>query len=273
MPVSELDFLFITDLLQKKLGIQLEKDKSYLVESRLIKVAQRAGFTSLEQLILLLRANNPPQLILDETLEAMTTNETYFFRDAGSFDILNEKVLPELIGSRRDVKTLNIWSAACSTGQEAYSIAITIKEAFPFLADWNIQITGTDVAEKVVNRARDGIFNQTEIARGISPKMLLKYFTRTGEDWRLREDIRKMVTFRTMNLISDWPYMPNMDIVFLRNVLIYFDEKSRKAIFSRMHNLLRSDGYLFLGAAETTFNLSDLFARIDWERAGCFRPL
>lgn len=273
MAVTDSDFLFISDLLYDRLGIRLEKEKGYLVESRLSKVAENAGLKSLAQLILLLKSVHPPEEIVNETLEAMTTNETYFFRDIVPFEALREKVIPSLIAGNRNGKSIHIWSAACSTGQEAYSIALTLRDAFPHLSDWNIRITGTDVASKVVNRAREGVFTQTEIGRGISPSMLGKYFVRQDENWRIRDEVRKMVHFSCMNLKREWPHMPKMDVIFLRNVLIYMDNASRKSIFGRAHRLLQPGGYLFLGAAETTFNISNLFERLDWKQAGCFRPL
>jgi chemotaxis protein methyltransferase CheR len=273
MAVNELDFLFISNLLYERLGIRLEKEKGYLVESRLAKVAERAGVGGLGQLILLLKANHPPEGVVNDTLEAMTTNETFFFRDTAPFEVLKEKVLPAIIAKKRNEKAIHIWSAACSTGQEAYSIALTLRESFPHLSDWNVRITGTDVATKVLARAKEGIFNQSEINRGIGPALLAKYFSRSGENWKIREDIRDMVQFRALNLKNEWPSMPKMDVIFLRNVLIYMDNDSRKAIFGRAHKLLQSHGYLFLGAAETTFNISDLFKRADWKSAGCFQPV
>ncbi len=273
MAVSESDFLFISNLLYERLGIRLEKEKGYLVESRLAKVAERAGVGDLGRLVLLLKTKHPPEEVINDTLEAMTTNETFFFRDTAPFEALKEKVLPVLIAKKKSEKAIHIWSAACSTGQEAYSIALTLREAFPHLSDWNIRITGTDVAGKVVAKAKEGVFNQSEINRGISPPMLAKYFTRSDENWKLRDEIRNMVQFRTMNLKNDWPSMARMDIIFLRNVLIYMDNESRKTIFGRAHRLLQSHGFLFLGAAETTFNISDLFKRADWKGAGCFQPL
>jgi chemotaxis protein methyltransferase CheR len=273
MAITDLEFLFVSNLLYERLGIRLEKEKGYLVESRLAKVAERAGVSDLGKLILLLRADHPPEGVVNDTLEAMTTNETFFFRDTAPFEVLKEKVLPGLIAKKRNEKAINIWSAACSTGQEAYSIALTLRESFPHLAGWTIKITGTDVATKVLAKAKEGIFNQSEINRGISPPMLAKYFVRCEENWRIRDDIRSMVQFRNMNLKNDWPAMPKMDVIFLRNVLIYMDNDSRKAIFTRAHRLLQPHGYLFLGAAETTFNISDLFKRMDWKSSGCFQPV
>ncbi|HKP98367.1 MAG TPA: protein-glutamate O-methyltransferase CheR [Fibrobacteria bacterium] len=273
MAVSESDFLFISGLLYDRLGFRLEKEKAYLVESRLAKVVESAGVADLGRLILLLKTGRPPEAIVSETLEAMTTNETFFFRDIVPFDVLREKVLPDIIAKKRGEKTLAIWSAACSTGQEAYSIAMTLRESFPHLSNWNVRIIGTDVATKVMAKAQEGIFNQTEMNRGVSPQMLAKYFTRHGGDWKIKDEIRKMVSFRPLNLIQPWPLLPRMDVIFLRNVLIYMENDSRKSILDRAHRQLERGGYMFLGAAETTFNLSDHFTRMDWKSSGCFQSL
>ncbi len=273
MAVSEFDFQFVSVLLKKRLGIQLEKDKAYLVESRLSRVAEKSGMGSLAQLFTQLKSLRPPEALVNEVLEAMTTNETYFFRDSSSFDALRDKVFPELLGKNKNQKSLNVWSAACSTGQEPYSIAITLRECLPQQGDWNIRILGTDVATQVLQRARDGVYNGAETARGLTPGQLSRYLVPEGETWKIRDEIRKMVSFQPLNLNSDWPYLAKMDVIFLRNVLIYMDDANRKAIFSRIHQLLNKDGYLFLGAAETTYSISDLFRRVEWEKAGCFRPL
>jgi chemotaxis protein methyltransferase CheR len=273
MAVSEADFLFISNLLYDRLGFRLEKEKGYLVESRLAKVAERAGLGGLPQLFLLLKSARPPEAVLNDTLEAMTTNETFFFRDTAPFDVLKENVLPAIVARKRNEKSINIWSAACSTGQEAFSIAMTLRESFPHLSGWNVRIFATDVAAKVLAKAQEGVFNQTEMNRGITPQMLVKYFVRHDGGWMIRDEIRKMVSFRPMNLIHPWPLLPKMDVVFLRNVLIYMDNDSRKSILARTHKQLEPGGYLFLGAAESTYSLSDLFTRMEWKSSGCFQSL
>ncbi len=273
MAVTEADFLFISNLLYDRLGIRLEKEKEYLVEARLAKVAERAGVGDLEKLVLLLKSGRPPEAVLNDTLEAMTTNETFFFRDTAPFDALKENVLPVIVAKKRNEKSINIWSAACSTGQEAFSIAMTLRESFPHLSSWNIRIFATDVAAKVLAKAQEGIFNQTEMNRGVTPQLLAKYFVRQDGKWAIRDEIRKMVSFRPLNLIHPWPLLPKMDIVFLRNVLIYMDNDSRKDILARAHKQLEPGGYLFLGAAESTYNLSEMFTRMDWKSSGCFQSV
>jgi len=269
-PLAEADLQFMIDLLAMRLGTRLEKDKEYLIKSRLEKIAEKEGKTDVGQLISYLRLH-PHSQAAHDAVEAMTTNETYFFRDATPFVVLKEKVFPFFQDNRSKNKSLNIWSAASSTGQEAYSIAITIREWFPQFRDWNIQIIGTDVNAKVVARAREGVYSFTEISRGLTPEMLKKYFLKEKDEWRVSDDIRKMVKLWPMNLCQDWHALPKMEIIFLRNVLIYMDDENKKSILSRMHKTLQPDGFLFLGAAETTFNLSNLFQRMDIPMSGCFK--
>jgi chemotaxis protein methyltransferase CheR len=270
--ISAADFEYVAGLVRQRLGIRLEPDKGYLVESRFGRICERMGLRSVGELVDRLRGGAPESLMA-EAMEAMTTNETYFFRDGTPFEVLRDKVLPRLLEAKRGERSLNIWSAACATGQEPYSIAITLKEGFPQLADWNVQIFASDVAKAVLEKAGAGLFTQAEANRGLAPELLRRYFASEGQAWRLREEIRRMVKFWPVNLSREWPVLPRMDIIFLRNVLIYMDEASKRSIMTRAHGLLRPDGFLFLGAAESTFNLADLFRRTEWEVSGCFRPV
>jgi chemotaxis protein methyltransferase CheR len=270
--ISAADFEYVAGLVRQRLGIRLEPDKGYLVESRFGRICERMGLRSVGELVDRLRGGAPESLMA-EAMEAMTTNETYFFRDGTPFEVLRDKVLPRLLEAKRGERSLNIWSAACATGQEPYSIAITLKEGFPQLADWNVQIFASDVAKAVLEKAGAGLFTQAEANRGLAPELLRRYFAPEGQAWRLREEIRRMVKFWPVNLSREWPVLPRMDIIFLRNVLIYMDEASKRSIMTRAHGLLRPDGFLFLGAAESTFNLADLFRRTEWEVSGCFRPV
>ena len=272
MGISAADFEYVAGLVRQRLGIRLEPDKGYLVESRFGRICERMGLRSVGELVDRLRGGAPESLMA-EAMEAMTTNETYFFRDGTPFEVLRDKVLPRLLEAKRGERSLNIWSAACATGQEPYSIAITLKEGFPQLADWNVQIFASDVAKAVLEKAGAGLFTQAEANRGLAPELLRRYFASEGQAWRLREEIRRMVKFWPVNLSREWPVLPRMDIIFLRNVLIYMDEASKRSIMTRAHGLLRPDGFLFLGAAESTFNLADLFRRTEWEVSGCFRPV
>jgi len=270
--ISQADFDFVAALVHRRLGIRLEPDKGYLVESRFRRIYERLGLRTVGEFVDRLRTGSPDAL-LTEAMESLTTNETYFFRDGTPFDVLRDKVMPRVMETKRQERSLNIWSAACATGQEPYSIAMTLREGFPQLSDWNVQIFATDVAGSVLDKARAGLFTQSEANRGLTPAMLQKYFSREEQAWRLREDIRRSVKFWPVNLCLEWPVFPRMDVIFLRNVLIYMDEAAKRSIFARVHKLLRPDGFLFLGAAESTFNLGDFFRRCEWEVSGCFRPV
>lgn len=272
MALSDPDLAYVSELVHKRTGIRLEKDKGYLVEARFARVYERLGIRSVGEFVAFLR-QGAPEAVVAEAVEAMTTNETYFFRDIAPFEALREKALPALLAVKKGDHTLNIWSAACATGQEPYSIALTLRESFPHLADWNVQIFATDIANSVLDRARAGLYGQVEVNRGLSPDLLRKYFSAEGQAWRLREDVRRMVRFWTLNLCQDWPVFPRMDVIFLRNVLIYLDDSAKRSILARVHKLLHPDGYLFLGAAESTFNLSDYFRRSEFDVSGCFRPI
>jgi chemotaxis protein methyltransferase CheR len=270
--ISQADFDFVAGLVHKRLGIRLEPDKGYLVESRFRRIYEPLGLRTIGEFVDRLR-KSPGETLLAEAMESLTTNETYFFRDGTPFEVLKDKVLPRLLEARRGERALNIWSAACATGQEPYSIAMAMRETFPELSDWNVQIFATDVAHTVLDKARSGLFTQAETNRGLTPGLLRRYFSAEGQGWRLSEDIRRMVKFWPVNLCQEWPVLPRMDVIFVRNVLIYMDDATKRSILARIHKLLRSDGFLFLGAAESTFNLGDLFRRTEWEVSGCFRPL
>lgn len=264
------DFDYIRELVRRGSAIVLEATKEYLVEARLGPLARKEGLGSLAELVARLRAeqNGPLQR---KVIDAMTTNETLFFRDVHPFEALRKTVLPELIAARGPSRHLRIWSAACSTGQEPYTIAMTLRESFPELAAWKLDIFATDLSGEVLAKARAGTYGQIEVNRGLPAKLMIKYFTKQGVDWQVNEDLRKMVDFREMNLAETWPMMQPYDVVFLRNVLIYFDVETKKSILGRVRRLLRPDGYLFLGAAETTMNLDDGFERVQIEKSGAYR--
>ncbi len=270
MPISAEDFNFIQDFIRQRSAIVIEPGKEYLVESRLLSVMRQEGFDSLATLVRTLRTRSFDGLH-KKVIEAMTTNETSWFRDFHPFESLKSKIMPELIRNRSVVRSLNIWCAACSSGQEPYSIAMLIRENFPTLASWKIHILATDLSTEMVGRARQGRFNQIEINRGLPAPLLIKYFTMHGPEWTIKDELRSMIDFRAFNLAEAWPLLPEMDIVFLRNVLIYFDVETKKAIFGKLRRLLRQDGYLFLGSAETTFNLDDNFERLQFDKSGCYR--
>jgi len=270
MALSTPEFDYIRKLVLDQSAIVLEEDKGYLVESRLSPLARREGLTSLSVLVEKLR-REPFNPLHRSAVEAMTTNETSFFRDFHPFEALRKSVLPELISKRDQSRELNIWCAACSAGQEPYTVAMVLREYFPGLANWNVRILATDLSLAVLARAREGRYSQLEVNRGLPAAFLVKYFQKQGCEWQLRDDIRGMVDFQVLNLATAWPPLPSMDLVMMRNVLIYFGIDTKKEIMGRVRRILRSDGYFFLGAAETTFNLDDSFERIQLERATCYR--
>lgn len=252
---------YVCSLVRQRSAIELDGAKSYLIEARLMPLAQRYGFPSPIEMIRSLQ-RLPKTGMQQELVEAMTTNETSFFRDGHPFEALRTTILPELIPVLASRRSLNIWSAACSSGQEAYSIAMTLREHFPELNTWNVQILGTDLSDEVLARARSGRFGQIEIGRGLSPALQDKYFRREGAQWELISAIRSMASFMKMNLIERWPTLPKMDVVFLRNVLIYFAPEIKKAILEKVRGVLAPHGKLFLGAAETTLGLDPAYVRV-----------
>ena len=247
---------YLRDLVYRRSAIVVEADKDYLLESRLQPVARGAALESIDELVKKIRADERSALT-SAVIEAMTTNETSFFRDAHPFEALRTKILPDMIAARASSRALRIWCAASSTGQEPYSIAMAIRESFPELASWNVQIIATDLNTAVLARARTGIFKQLEVNRGLPAPYLIKYFDRVGADWQINADIRKLVSFQELNLLDRWPLFAAQDVIFIRNVLIYFDIPTKRQLLGRVRQALRPDGYLVLGGAETTLNLDD----------------
>jgi len=270
MSVSKSDFNYIRDLVLERSAIVLEDGKEYLVESRIGPVAETEGFGTIDQLVQALQKNSNNGL-QSKVIEAITTNETSFFRDIHPFETLKDAVLPELIENRKDTRRLNIWCAASSSGQEPYSIAMLIRENFPRLLDWKINFIASDISEKMLDRCRSGKFSQLEVNRGLSASLLVKYFEKTGATWFIKEQLRKMVHFQQINLSQEFPYLPKMDIIFMRNVLIYFDIETKKKILKQLISTLQPDGFLFLGAAESTINLDSSFERTSYKHSGCYR--
>ena len=262
---------YIRKLVRDRSGIVLEDGKEYLVEARLAPLIRREKIPTLHDLVSRLCAV-PFDGLHQKVIEAMTTNETLFFRDARPFEALRDHVLPELVSNSRDKQQLNIWCAACSSGQEPYSLAILAKEFLSAHPGWSIRILASDISAEMVARSIEGIYNQLEINRGLPAPYLVKYFERQGLEWRVQDEIRQRVEFFRMNLIGTWPPLPPMDIIFLRNVLIYFDTETKKSILSKMRWLLKTEGYLFLGGAETTLYLDSGFEQVYYDKAVCYRP-
>lgn len=257
--IARADYDTLKEVLLANSGHHLGEGKEYLVERRLESVAGSLGFPDLTALVRHVRLTRDPKVV-KLVCEAMTTNESLFFRDGRPFDLMKERILPDLIEKRRATRRLRIWSAACSTGQEAYSLAMLLAE-YPGLSGWTVEILGTDYSPKVVDRAREGVFNHFEVQRGLPIQMLIKYFEQ-GENnsWRIKENLRRTVTFREGNLLQSFRTLGTFDVVFCRNVLIYFDDAGKRGVLERMADVIPPDGYLFLGASETALGLSDLWS-------------
>jgi chemotaxis protein methyltransferase CheR len=269
LKVEASSFERIRSLVRERSAIVLEPGKEYLVETRLLPIVRARGYRSIDELCQRLHSEGAD--LSYEVVEAMTTNETSFFRDISPFEALKQSVLPEIIARRTNERALRIWCAACSTGQEPYSVAMTIRESFPELASWNVQILATDISRQVLDRARSGKFKQVEVNRGLSAQMMVKYFRRSGLEFEIMQQLRDMVRFEELNLVQAWPRLPAFDIVFLRNVLIYFDVETKRSITNKVRQRLSPDGYLFLGGSETLPVEDGSFERLSIPRSGCYR--
>ncbi|HBE20618.1 MAG TPA: chemotaxis protein CheR [Cyanobacteria bacterium UBA11149] len=270
MPIQGSNFDFIRQLIRNRTGVVLSEDKMYLVESRLAFLVRETGTNSLDGLVTHLRqqkSNCLTQLII----EAMMTNETFFFRDVHPFEALKIFVLPELLQKRKLEGRLNIWCGACSSGQEPYSIAILLQENFPQLSSWQVKLIASDISTSMLKKSMAGSYSQHEVNRGLSAGLRQKYFHPSGNQWLIKEEIRRMVEFRQMNLTETFSSMPQIDVIFLRNVLIYFDIEMKRKILAGVRKVLRDDGYLFLGGGETTVNLDDSFIPVQLDKAVCYR--
>ncbi|MCC6537696.1 MAG: hypothetical protein IT162_09120 [Bryobacterales bacterium] len=269
------DYRYLQDYVYRETGIVLDEDKHYLMDSRLGPIMRRAGFASVADLCNLLRGVAAPgsrdkqDRIKREVVNAMTTNETLFFREFAQYEALRHKVLPALMAERRDLKRLRFWSAAASTGQEAYSLAMLLADLG--VQGWNIQIVGTDINDAVLARARAGRYQQIEVNRGLPASYLVRYFNRQGLEWELKEEIRKMVTFEPLDLRKSLRTRGPYDIVFCRNVLIYFDLETKRKILSEIRGTINRGGYLLLGGAETTINVDERFKRVEMNSATLYQ--
>jgi chemotaxis protein methyltransferase CheR len=272
MEISAATFDFVRTLICDQAGIILERDKQYLVEARLMPIARKQGFDSADALVTQVSRTNDAAL-RQSVIEAMTTNETTFFRDGEPFEALRKHVIPDLITQRAAAKELRIWCGAASTGQEPYSLAMLLLEDFPQLATWKVTIHATDLSEEVLARARKGRYTQLEVNRGLPITYLVKHFDKQGLEWELKPRVRERVVFDKLNLVKPWPALIGpFDLVMLRNVMIYFDVPTKTQILDRMHRVLRSDAYLFLGSAETTMGIHDGYERQPWGKTGFYRP-
>jgi chemotaxis protein methyltransferase CheR len=266
--LSQSDFAFVSTLVRREASIVLAPGKEYLVEARLIPVARQVGAASVAEFLagLQRRPNSADQRRI---VDALTTNETSWFRDREPFTALTDVVLPELVKSRAANRKVRVWSAASSSGQEAYSLAITLQESLP--TGWSYEIMGSDISTEMVKRAEAAEYSQVEVNRGLPAAQLVQYFERTGAHWRVSPHLRRNISFRLMNLTAPLPPMPPFDVIFLRNVLIYFDVATKKTVLRNVARLLRPDGWLFLGAAETTIGIDDNYERVAAGRTSAYR--
>lgn len=261
---------FVRSLVYERAAIVLGADKDYLVESRLVPVARSRGLESLDALAAELRKPGQHELI-EEVVEALTTNETYFFRDQHPFEVLRRSVLPRLIEARAATRRLRFWCGAASTGQEPYSVVMTLLDVLPDVSQWNIEFIASDINHTVLDRARAGAYRQHEVERGLPAALLHRHFDRVGSQWVIKQRLRDLVDYRVVNLAEAWPLHGAFDVIFMRNVLIYFDVETKKRILNRSRRLLSPDGVLFLGGAETVVNLDDEYQHVREGRSVFYR--
>lgn len=256
----EADVVFLRELIHRTSAIFLDESKDYLLETRLEKLARELNYPSIAALVSDVRRDSPG--VAQHIIEALTTHETLFFRDVKPFETLKKEILPPLIAARQATRQLTIWSAACSTGQEIYSVAMLLKEHFPEVFAWPVKLYATDISKPVIERAIQGRFQQLEVNRGLPAAMLVKYFERDGVDWKVKDEIRRTVRFERLNLLHPWPSDLRPDVVLMRNVMIYFNPKTKKELLLRLRHTISRDGALVLGSAETTHGVDE-----GWERA------
>lgn len=269
--LSPADVDYVRQVVRDASAIVLDVSKTYLVESRLAPIARQVGANDLGDLVTRLRKDHTGK-IRDMVVDAMTTNETSFYRDPTLWAALEQVILPQLIQARGTQRALTFWSAASSSGQEAYSLAMLLRDRFPQLSTWNIRIIATDLSADMLGRAASGRYTQLEVNRGLPASRLVRYFERDGSYWRLKDEIRSMVEFRALNLVRPWPFVPYTDVLFMRNVLIYFDLQTKQEILARCRSVLKPDGHLVLGTSETTMNIDPSYTRLVSGTATTYRP-
>jgi chemotaxis protein methyltransferase CheR len=270
MTLAQNDFDYIREVVRRHSAIVLDVGKEYLVESRLIPLARSEGEPSIATLVAKMRAEKNGQLT-DRVIDAMTTNETSFFRDNHPFDAMQRHVLPALLEARAADRRLSIWCGASSSGQEPYSLTMLLKDALAGSPGWTASLLATDISSEMLERTRKGVYGQLEVNRGLPVAMLVKHFDKVGTSWQVKPELRAMVRTRPLNLAAPFPPIGTFDVVFLRNVLIYFDAATKRAVLQRVRQVMRPDGYLFLGGAETTLGIDDAFERVVLDRATAYR--
>ncbi|MFK7894614.1 MAG: protein-glutamate O-methyltransferase CheR [Myxococcota bacterium] len=270
MAIEASDFEYLVGLIGERSGIIIEANKEYLIEARMAPILRSAEFEDISTLVASLRTK-PKGPLADEVVDAMTTNETSWFRDRHPFDALKSQVIPELIERNEEKQKFQIWCGAASSGQEPYTIGMTILEHFPQLKDWGVKIIATDLSTTVLEQATSGKYSQIEMNRGLPASLLTKYFVRDGTSWVVNDELRSLIDFRPLNLIERFPVMPQADLVFLRNVLIYFDVETKNKILEGVRKQMEPHAYLFLGGAETTINVHDGFERLSIGKAAAYK--
>ncbi|GGI28258.1 CheR family methyltransferase [Bradyrhizobium guangdongense] len=263
------DYEYLRKLLKERSGLDLSADKQYLIESRLLPLARKAGLAGIPELVQKLQSGS--SALITSVVEAMTTNETFFFRDKVPFDHFRDTIMPEILKARAAKRSVRIWCAAGSTGQEPYSLAMTLKEMGAALTGWRVEIIATDLSQEVLEKAKSGVYSQFEVQRGLPIQHLVKYFKPNGETWQINPELRAMVQHRQLNLLQDFSHLGTFDVIFCRNVLIYFDQETKINIFNRLARQIEPDGFLVLGAAETVVGLTDTFKPIA-DRRGLYKP-
>lgn len=272
MPLTVTDIDFVRDLVVKQSGNILRTGQSDLIESRLAPVAKTAGLANVEQLIAELKRSRSPRLS-DQVAQAVTVNETSFFRDVHPFNALRSRIIPDIMKENAARRDLKIWCAAASSGQEPYTLAMVIREHFPTLSDWNVRILATDISEKMLDKCRSGQYSQLEVNRGLPARNLVRFFDRSGSVWTAKQELQNLIDFQKLNLTTAWPLTTQFDVIFIRNVLIYFDQKTKADILSRTLRLLRPNGYLFIGSAETVIGLGLPLEREEIDGTICYRHI
>jgi chemotaxis protein methyltransferase CheR len=267
--VNSPDYEYLRKLLKERSGLDLSADKQYLLESRLLPLARKAGLSGIPELVQKLQGGS--SALITSVVEAMTTNETFFFRDKVPFDHFRDTIMPEVLKARAARRSVRIWCAAGSTGQEPYSLAMTLKEMGAALTGWRVEIIATDLSQEVLEKAKAGVYSQFEVQRGLPIQMLMKHFKQTGETWQINPELRAMIQHRQLNLLQDFSHLGTFDVIFCRNVLIYFDQETKINIFNRLARQIEPDGFLVLGAAETVVGLTDTFRPLA-DRRGLYRP-
>jgi chemotaxis protein methyltransferase CheR len=267
--VTPTEYEYLRKFLKDNSGLDLSADKQYLIESRLLPLARKAGLSGINDLVQKLQSGS--REVITNVIEAMTTNETFFFRDKVPFDHFRETIMPEVIKARAGRRSVRIWCAAGSTGQEPYSLAMCLKEMGAALTGWRVEIIATDLSQEVLEKAKAGIYSQFEVQRGLPIQMLMKYFKQTGETWQINPELRAMIQHRQLNLLHDFGQLGTFDVIFCRNVLIYFDQDTKVNIFNRLARQIEPDGFMVLGAAETVVGLTDTFRPIP-EKRGLYKP-